>query len=98
MEKIPTKMLRKLIFSFHPKKQHKYPFLGRLKWQQQKNRSSVVATILRVILKKIVLGLDGKNSTKDAQEVEFQFSPPKTAKIPPFRPLRIAITKKPLVR
>jgi hypothetical protein len=63
-----------------------------------KKRLSVVAEILRVILTKIVLGLDGKIFTKDAQEVEFQFSPQKTAKIPPFRPLKMAIAKKPLVR
>jgi hypothetical protein len=41
-----------------------------------------------VILKEIVIGLDGKNSNKDAQKVEFQFLPPKTAKIPLFGPLK----------
>ena len=28
--KIPTKMLRQLIFNFHPKKRQKYPLLGPL--------------------------------------------------------------------
>jgi hypothetical protein len=31
MEKIPSKMLRKLIFSFTPQKQSKIPFSGPLK-------------------------------------------------------------------
>jgi hypothetical protein len=38
-----------------------------------------MAENLHVILRKIILGLDGKNSNKDAQEVDFQFSPQKTA-------------------
>jgi hypothetical protein len=51
-----------------------------------------------VNLKKIVLGLDGKNSNNDAQKVEFQFLFKKTVKIPLFGLLRIAITEKILVR
>jgi hypothetical protein len=43
---------------------------------------SVRAEILCGILKKIVLGLDGKNSIKNALKVKYQFSPPKTAKLP----------------
>jgi hypothetical protein len=38
--------------------------------------------------------LDEKNSKKDAQKVEFQFSPKKTVEIPLFGLLRMAITKK----
>jgi hypothetical protein len=51
-----------------------------------------------VNLRKMVLGLGKKNSNKVAQAVDFQFSSQKTAKIPLFRPLKMAITKKPLVR
>jgi hypothetical protein len=43
---------------------------------------SVRAEILHGILKKIVLGLDGKTSIKNVLKVEYQFSPPKTAKLP----------------
>jgi hypothetical protein len=35
---------------------------------------------------------------KMLRKMSFNFHPKKTAKIPPFRPLRIAITKKLLVR
>jgi hypothetical protein len=73
MKKIPTKMLRKLIFNFYPQKTAKNTPFWPFKMTVTKKRSSVRAEILRVILKKIVLGLDGKNSTKDAQEDEFQF-------------------------
>jgi hypothetical protein len=45
---------------------------------------SVRAENLHVILRKIILGLDEKNSNKDAQEVDFQFLPPKKAKNTPF--------------
>ena len=46
----------------------------------------------------MVLGLGEKNYNKDAQAVDFQFSSHKRAKIPLFRLLKMAITKKPLVR
>jgi hypothetical protein len=88
--KIPTKMLRQLIFNFHPKKRAKIPLFRPLKMAITKKPLSVWAEILRVILRKIVQGLDGKNSTKDAQKVEFQFSLKNRQKIPildPFKPL-----------
>jgi hypothetical protein len=45
---------------------------------------SVRPEILCGILKKIVLGLDGKNSFKNAEEVDFQFYTKKTAKNTPL--------------
>jgi hypothetical protein len=62
----------------------KIPFFGPFKWPLLKNRSSVRAEILCVTLKKTVLGLDGKNYNKDAQKVEFQFSPKKKRQKYPF--------------
>tara|TARA_B110001454_G_scaffold59893_1_gene58587 strand:+ start:455 stop:637 length:183 start_codon:yes stop_codon:yes gene_type:complete len=59
---------------------------------------SVRAEILYVNLRKMVLGLGEKNYNKDAQAVDFQFSSHKRAKIPLFRLLKMAITKKTLVR
>jgi hypothetical protein len=53
---------------------------------------SVRAEILRGILKKIVLGLDGKNSFKNAEEVDLQFYAKKQPKIPHFGLLKMAIT------
>jgi hypothetical protein len=42
---------------------------------------------------KIVLGLDGKNSIKNAEEVNFQFyAQKKQPKIPLFGPLKTTIT------
>jgi hypothetical protein len=52
----------------------------------------VRAEIMRGILKKIVLALDGKNSFKNPEEVDFQFMPKKQPKIPLFGPLKSAIT------
>jgi hypothetical protein len=54
---------------------------------------SIRAENLHVILRKIILGLDGKNSNKDAQMVDFQFSPQKTALIPLFRLFKLATKK-----
>jgi hypothetical protein len=45
---------------------------------------AVRAEILRAILKKPVLKLDKKQSNKDVQKVEFQFSPKKKGKNTPF--------------
>jgi hypothetical protein len=45
---------------------------------------SVRDEILCGIQKKIVLGLVGKDSFKNAEEVDFQFYAPKTAKNTPF--------------
>jgi hypothetical protein len=74
MEKIPSKMVRKFQFQFYTQKNcQKCPFLGCLKWPHLGNPLSVKAEILHGILKKIVFGLDGKNSFKNGQEVEFQF-------------------------
>jgi hypothetical protein len=50
------------------------------------------AEILRGILKNIVLGLDGKNSFKNAEEVDFQFMQKKQPKISLFGPLESATT------
>jgi hypothetical protein len=58
--------------------------LGCLKQPRLENRWSVKAELLQGILKKIVLGRDGKNSIKDAEEVSFQFYAKKTAKNTPF--------------
>jgi hypothetical protein len=41
-----------------------------------------------VNLEKIVLALDGKNSTKDTQKVEVQFSQKKPAEIPILGPFK----------
>jgi hypothetical protein len=75
VEKIPSKMLKKLIFSLCPRNGQKYPFLGHLKRPYLENLLSVRAEILCGILKKIVLGLNEKNFIKNAQKVDFQFMP-----------------------
>jgi hypothetical protein len=53
---------------------------------------SVRAEILRVILKKIVLGLEGKNSFKNAQKVDFTLLHPKNGQKYHIGPLKTAIT------
>jgi hypothetical protein len=88
MEKISSKRLRKLIFSFTPKNCKKYPFLGRLKRPHLENHLSVRAEILCGILRIIVLGLDGKNSFKNAWKIDFQFMKKNLAKIPLFGRLK----------
>jgi hypothetical protein len=67
MEKTPRKMQRKLIFIFTQKKTPKILVLGCLKRPYFENCLSLRAEILHEIQKKIVLGLDGKNSFKNAQ-------------------------------
>jgi hypothetical protein len=60
----------------------KIPFFGPFKWPLFKNRSSVRAEILCVIIKKTVLGLDGKITTKMLRKLSFNCHPRKTAEIP----------------
>jgi hypothetical protein len=57
MEKIPSKMVRKLILNFTLKNGPKYPFLSCLKRTHLENRLSVKAEILHGSLKKISLDL-----------------------------------------
>jgi hypothetical protein len=60
MEKIYSKMVRKLISVLHKKNGKKCPFLGCLKRLHLENRLDFKAEILHGILKKLVLELDGK--------------------------------------
>jgi hypothetical protein len=54
---------------------------------------SVSRKFLSGILKKIVFGLDGKNSFQSAEKVDFKFMPQKSPqKITLFGPLKMAIT------
>ena len=92
MEKIPSKMVKKLIFNFTPKNSQKYPFLSCLKRPHVENRLSVKAEILPRILEKLVFGLDGKNSFKNGHVVDFQFYTKKEPKMPLFGLLKMAIS------
>jgi hypothetical protein len=72
-------------FQFYATKNgQKYPSLGCLKRPHLENRLSVRAEILCGILKRIVFGLDGKNSFKNDLKVECQFSQTKTQQKRPF--------------